>query len=424
MESSGNKDRTNCPPNTPEVNIQYVDKVDVQNVSRQEIVNYDLKEDPRTTNENAGSKNVQSQAIVAKGRHDKLTVKDVTLSPKRFTQNVCGCNQSQGEKTQDQRQTIEKNVVKKRIKEVNKTFENIPKSQSTSSKTKSDAETNTEIGIRFRNTPNTAIISVKTQETSTRLSEKVENKECCLRKTLQIQAMPSIKIQPKFTIQKGPKVHIPPSSTLAAAFMKRKNVELKEIFHPSVNYVYMERDNTQFDRHNVNEKEEAMKTGHSSIDDSQNIPNSLKDNTKKDITVHDKLNNLAKTLSSKLDKDDKKKNKNNEKLSHTLKTLSDNISKLFDNYLEAVPQNLKRLSPRMNMIASLLLEELQSPHSLTDDYCCKLIDSMHYLIQDLEKEYEMRVCQKNTLQPPQHCAIIATNGNYIVTYALMLVILS
>ena len=93
---------------------------------------------------------------------------------------------------------------------------------------KISVETNTEPGIPFRNTPNTAVFSVKVQQTSTRTDEKKLSPRYNLQKTLQRQELPSVNIRPELSIQSGPTINISANGSTNIKQM-RKNVDITNI---------------------------------------------------------------------------------------------------------------------------------------------------------------------------------------------------
>lgn len=265
---------------------------------------------------------------------------------------------------------------------------------------KISVETNTEPGIHFRNTPNTAIFNVKVQETSTRTDENKTLPINNLQKTLQRQELPSINIRPELCIQSGPVIDIS-AKGLKNEKELRRNIDVTNIV--------CDEKNINPSKQGVNDIRNRLllKNKTKQLEDAKNVKSRVKTKSETESgedlsTKHKNFNHSVEAFITKLQKENSKMYKNqNEKLLQTLHSLSSNVNELYENFQYAIPSYQNCIMTRVDKVTQLLEYELQDDDSIMDEHRCRLDEYFQQLTKSFQQEQYRRLWQKNISMPPQ-----------------------
>lgn len=296
---------------------------------------------------------------------------------------------------------------------------------------KRDIETNTEKGIPYRNLPNTSIIRIKSQGTTTRGETDDESDDILslLGKNLMKQNLPCVNIKPALSKQAGPTVHIPAVSKFTTKKERNKNVIVKEFVHESCwNTADDEiHETTDELESRVNNVSSPLKRNCNKFKENNEIRSSPRNDVyvskrsnvvnTDDIDINviqERLRSVVKFYSEKLlSNKDKRITFSHQQLIKTLNLLNDSIMKLYDNQMNQY-LNCGRSTPlepplsyRMKTVTDLLWEELDIRSHPTDEHCVQIDQILQYLVEDiknviLKKTIINRMNSKNLGEPPQN----------------------
>lgn len=265
---------------------------------------------------------------------------------------------------------------------------------------KISVETNTEPGIPFRNTPNTAIFNVKVQQTSTRTDEKKFSPRNNLQKILQRQELPSVNIRPELCIQSGPTIHISSKCSQNVKQLRRNidvtNINCDEVNMNATKQAISDEGYRFLMKNNTKQLEEAEKLKyHVKVKPRTQSNDDL-------LNKHEKFKQFVETFTTRLQKENSKIDQNqNKKLLQTLQSLSSKINELYANFQYAVPSYQDCIMTRIDRVTQLLGYELQDEDSITNEHCCRLDEFFQQLMKSFQQEQYRRLWQKNVSVPPQ-----------------------